>query len=144
MTLEQAQKLFDILVGVVIPILVSQVKNVEWPSEWKFGLVFLVSLIASSVVPIATISGAGYDWERMLNSLVLIFTTTQVVYHSAFKLLSAEEQLNPRVALLRLVKQQAAYYIAGLGDTEVREILDPTNSREVQVILEEVSRQEDQ
>jgi len=139
MTLEQAQQLFDFLIGAVIPVLVSRIKVVEWPSEWKFGVVFLMSLMASSVVPLATLSSSGFDWDRMLDSLVLIFTTTQVVYHSAFKLLSAEEQLNPRTALLRLIKQQVSYYVANLDEKAVKEILDPESSRGIGVVVEEIA-----
>lgn len=139
MTLEQAQQLFDLLIGAVIPILVSRIKVVEWPSEWKFGVVFFMSLLASAVVPLATLSHNGFDWDRMLDSLVLIFTTTQVVYHSAFKLLSAEDQLNPRTALLRMIKQQVSYYVANLEDEAVKEILDPNSDRGIGVIVEEIS-----
>jgi hypothetical protein len=139
MTLEQAQQLFDLLVGVVIPVLVSRIKLVEWPSQWKFGLVFAMSLLASAVVPVATISNEGFDWQRMLDSLVLIFTTTQVVYHSAFKLLDTETQLNPRVALLRLIKEQVAFYVASLDDKDVAEILDPESDRGLSVIFDDVT-----
>ncbi len=139
MSVDQAQKLFEIMVGIVIPILASRIKVVEWPSEWKFGVVFGMSLIAAAVVPLATMGNQGFSWDRMLDSLVMIFTTTQVVYHSAFKLLNAEDQLNPRVALLRSIKEQVSFYVASLDEQKVREILDPHSTTEVTVVLDEAT-----
>jgi hypothetical protein len=131
--------IYQIFIGFVIPVVVSGMKKVEWPSSVKFGLVFVLSLLAASIVPLARLTnGAAFSFDEMLQALVVIFTTTQVFYKTAFKMLSIESLVNPHSALLSAINEQVASYVSSVDLATVKSILDPNTDHTVVVEISDI------
>lgn len=121
-----AETLYQLVIGVIIPVFVSNIKKVSWSSQYKFVLAFGLSILASSIVPIAKLLSSGnFDFSELLAALSVIFTTSQVVYQSIFKMLRVEDSLNPQSALLALVKEQVSAYLQTLTPETTKDLLDP-------------------
>lgn len=142
MELNTAELIYQMLMGLVIPIMVSNLKKASWSSEYKFILVFVMSFIAASVVPVANlIAGGNLTSESLLESLTLIFTTSQVVYRTILKGFNYEDALNPQSAVVSLVKQQVAKYLAELDAESAKAILDPKSPHTLAVDIREVIKE---
>jgi uncharacterized membrane protein len=134
----QAEALYQLIIGTIIPIVVSSMKQASWPNYQKFGLVFVISLVAASVVPMAQFTNSGeFDFGKMALMLGGIFTTTQVIYQGAFKYLEVESTVNPKAALLSLVKDQISHYIETISDERVKSIIDPESEHSLEVTINE-------
>lgn len=130
---------YQIFIGFVIPVVVSGMKKVEWPSSVKFSLVFLLSLVAASVVPLARLTnGSPFSADELLQALAVIFTTTQVFYKTAFKMFSIESLVNPHAALLSAISEQVASYVSSVDLATVKSILDPTTDHTVVVEISDI------
>lgn len=142
MELSTAELIYQMLMGLVIPIMVSNLKKASWSSEYKFILVFIMSLIAAAIVPIANlITGGDLTAEALLESLTLIFTTSQVVYRTILRGFNYEDTLNPQSAVVSLVKQQVAKYLAELDAESAKAILDPKSPHTLAVDIREVIKE---
>ena len=121
-----AETIYQLMIGVVIPVFVSNIKKVSWSSQYKFVLAFGLSILASSIVPMAKLLSSGsFDFSELLAGLSVIFTTSQVVYQSIFKMFRVEDSLNPQSALLALVKEQVSAYLQTLTPETTKDLLDP-------------------
>lgn len=135
-----AEVIYQLTIGMIIPLVVSGVKEAHWPVHYKFGLVFLISLIAASIVPIAQYDSVGeLDFGKLAAMLGVIFTTSQVIYQSAFKYFDIESKINPKAALLSLVSQQISFYLEELSKEKVKDILDPKTDSSLEVLINETS-----
>jgi hypothetical protein len=139
---KSAELVYEMLMGLVIPIMVSNLKKVSWPSQYKFVLVFAMSLIAAAIVPTAqVISGGDFSTSALLESLTLIFTTSQVVYRTVLRSMNYEDVLNPQSAVLSLVKEQVARYLEELDAESAKAILDPKSPHTLTVDIKEVVKE---
>lgn len=142
MDVKSAELVYEMLMGLVIPIMVSNLKKVSWPSQYKFVLVFAMSLIAAAIVPTAqVISGGDFSTSALLESLTLIFTTSQVVYRTVLRSMNYEDVLNPQSAVLSLVKEQVARYLEELDAESAKAILDPKSPHTLTVDIKEVVKE---
>jgi cytochrome c biogenesis factor len=140
----QAEVLYQIFIGTLIPVVVSNVKQAHWPNHQKFGLVFLISLVAAAIVPIAQFtSNESFDYGKFAAMLGTIFTTSQIVYQGAFKYLDMESTVNPKAALLSLIKEQVSLYIESIPNEKVRIILDPESESSIEVVINESNSSEE-
>jgi hypothetical protein len=140
--LKSAELVYQMLMGLVIPIMVSNLKKASWPSQYKFALVFAMSLVAAAIIPTAQfISGGDFSAPALLESLTLIFTTSQVVYRTVLKSMSYEDTLNPQSAVLSLVKEQVARYLEELDTESAKAILDPKSPHTLAVDIKEVIKE---
>lgn len=130
---------YQIFIGFVIPIVVSGMKKVHWPSSVKFSLVFFISLVAAAIVPLAKLNAQGsFNVDEFLQALAVIFTTTQVFYKTAFKMLNVENFVNPHAALLSAINEQVAAYVSSVDLATVKSILDPNTDHSVVVEISDV------
>jgi hypothetical protein len=121
-----AETIYQLMIGVVIPVFVSNIKKVSWSSQYKFLLAFGFSILASCIVPIAKLLSSGsFDFFELLAALSVIFTTSQVVYQGIFKMLHVEDSLNPQSALLSLVKEQVSAYLQTISPETTKDLLNP-------------------
>lgn len=140
----QAEVLYQIFIGTLIPVVVSNVKQAHWPNYQKFGLVFLISLVAAAIVPIAQFTlNESFDYGKFAAMLGTIFTTSQIVYQGAFKYLNMESTVNPKAALLSLIKEQVSLYIESIPNEKVRIILDPESESSIEVVINESNSSEE-
>ena len=130
---------YQIVIGLIIPVVVSGLKQVHWPSSVKFGLVLAVSLACAAVIPLARLGSRGsFSIDEFLQALTVIFTTTQIFYRTAFKMLSLENLINPQSALLSAINQQVSSYISSVDTATIRSILDPDTEHSLTVEINEV------
>jgi hypothetical protein len=138
------ENLYTVLIGIVIPVFVSRLKKTSWSSQFKFLVAFLFSVAASAVVPMAQLLAVGtFDFGNLLTSLTVIFTTSQVVYQGVFKMLHAEEIINPQAALLSLIKEEVSMYIDTLDERDVKDVLNPSTSASLEIDIKQVDDSED-
>jgi len=117
---------YQIVIGLIIPVAVSGLKQVNWPSSVKFSLVLAISVLFAAVVPLARLgSRESFNVDEFLQALTVIFTTTQVFYRTAFKMLKLETIINPHAALLSEINSQVAAYVHSVDVGTIRSILDP-------------------
>ena len=136
MDLKTMELVYQLLIGIIIPLIASSLKQVQWPSVQKFALVFGLSLFAASIIPLANLtSGKEFDAEFLFQSLTVIFTTSQVIYRAAIKPLAWEEMLNPQSALLSLVKDQVSVSLQDIGKQAANELLDPASMHTITVSI---------
>lgn len=69
---------YDLIASVVVPLLVSLFKNVDWTANQKLLLTFAVSLVAALVS--AWLSGSLTNVEDIARSFAVIFTAATAVY----------------------------------------------------------------
>jgi hypothetical protein len=127
-----------LIVGVLIPFAVSTMKKVDWPHEYKFALVFFMSLVAATVASMGEYVVNGvFDTAKFLQSTTLIFTTSQVIYQSVIKSFAIEDQLNPQSALISLLKRQLSKSLADLDKDQAQDFLNPASSARLTVTIQE-------
>ena len=132
--------LYQLLIGVIIPLVVTSLKQAHWPSVQKFALVFGLSFAAAALIPFARLSSEKeFDTELFFESLTVIFTTSQVIYRGAIKPLAVEAAINPQSALLSLIKNQVSVFLQDLDEKTMDELLDPTSSHAVVVSISQES-----
>ena len=131
---------YQIFIGLVIPLVVSGLKQVYWPSSVKFSLVLLISLVCAAVVPIARLSSRGsFDVDEFLQSMTVIFTTTQIFYRTAFKMLNIEDKINPQAALLSAIQDQVSTYVSSIDLRTTRSLLDPYTDHSLIVEITDIN-----
>lgn len=136
MDLKTTELLYQLLVGIMLPVIVTGLKRAHWPSAQKFALVFGLSLVAASLIPLANLAAnKTFDAELLLQSLAVIFTTSQVIYRAALKPLALESVLNPQSALLSLVKDQVSAFLQNMDKQTATELLDPLSNQTVKVLI---------
>lgn len=118
--------ILQLIVGVLIPFAVSWVKKVDWPHEYKFGLVFFAALLTAAVASAGQyVVNGEFRTDYFLQSMTLIFTTSQVIYQSVIKSFALEDQLNPQAALISLLKKQLSKTLADMDPVQAQQFLDP-------------------
>jgi hypothetical protein len=143
MSQSMAEGLYQLFVGAFIPLVVSSLKQINWPNYQKFGLVFVLSLIAASIVPLAQLRESGdFDFSKLAAMMGVIFTTTQLVYQGAFKLYDAETIVNPKAALLSVVKEQLSLYLDRLTTDQIKSILDPESPDTLDIVINQTQFEE--
>jgi hypothetical protein len=136
MDLKTMELVYQLLVGIIIPLVASSLKQVHWPSTQKFALVFGMSFLAAAIIPAASLtSGKEFDAEFFFESLTIIFTTSQVIYRAAVKPLAWEQMINPQSALLSLVKDQVSAFLQGMDKRTADDLLDPASQHTVTVSI---------
>lgn len=138
MDLKTAELLFQLITGVMIPFVVSSLKKAHWPSQTKFLVALGLSVLAASVVPLAKMGSGPFDAGSLLESLTVIFTTSQIIYRSVVKMFLLEEVINPQAALLSAIKEQVIFYLENVDKQTATEVLDPTVDRSLQISISEV------
>ena len=134
MDIKTMELIYQLMVGIIIPVVVTSLKQAHWPSVQKFALVFGLSLVAAALIPLANLTaGKSFDAELLFESLTVIFTTSQVIYRAAVKPLALEETINPQSALLSLIKDQVSVFLQGMNKQEAANLLDPTSKYIVKV-----------
>ena len=134
MDLKTMELIYQLLIGVIIPVVVTSLKQAHWPSVQKFALVFGLSLVAAALIPLANLAAnKTFDAELLFQSLTVIFTTSQVIYRGAIKPLALEETVNPQSALLSLVKDQVSVFLQGMDKKTAAEMLDPAGKYVIKV-----------
>jgi uncharacterized membrane protein len=145
MDIKTMELVYQLMVGIIIPVVVTSLKQAHWPSTQKFALVFGLSLVAAALIPLASLTaGKSFDAEFLFESLTVIFTTSQVIYRAAIKPLALEETVNPKSALLSLIKDQVSVFLQDMGKQEAAALLDPTSKYVIKVSVnqEEVAKPE--
>mgnify|MGYP000650361492 CR=1 FL=1 len=136
MDLKTMELVYQLLIGIIIPLVASSLKQVHWPSVQKFALVFGLSLFAASIIPLANLTaGKEFDAEFLFQSLTVIFTTSQVIYRAAIKPFSWEEMLNPQSALLSLVKDRVSMTLQDMSKQAANDLLDPAGLHTITVSI---------
>lgn len=136
MDLKTTELIYQLLIGIVIPLAVTSLKQAHWPSVQKFALVFGLSLLAAALIPLANLtSGKPFDAELLFQSLTVIFTTSQVIYRGAIKPLAFETAINPQSALLSLVKDQVSMFLQDMDKETAADLLDPNGTQTVKVSI---------
>lgn len=134
MDLKTMELIYQLLIGVIIPVVVTSLKQAHWPSVQKFALVFGLSLVAAALIPLANLAAnKEFDAELLFQSLTVIFTTSQVIYRGAIKPLALEETVNPQSALLSLVKDQVSVFLQGMDKKTAAEMLNPAGKYVIKV-----------
>lgn len=142
MELKTMELAYQLLVGIVIPLAVTSLKRAHWPSTQKFALVFGLSLLAASLIPLSNLaSNKAFDAELLFQSLTVIFTTSQVIYRGAIKPLALEETVNPQSALLSLVKDQVSVFLQGMDKETAAEMLNPAGKYVIKVSVDRNHRE---
>ena len=140
----QVEVLYQLVIGIIIPLVVSGVKEAHWPTLYKFGLVFLISLVAASIVPLAQYNSSGeVDYGKIASMLGVIFTTSQVIYQGAFKYFDAESKVNPKAALLSLISEQVALYLETVSREKAKDILSPMTDSSLEVVINDSQHSEE-
>lgn len=136
MELKTMELVYQLLIGIIIPVVVTSLKQAHWPSVQKFALVFGLSLVAAALIPLANLAAnKTFDAELLFQSLTVIFTTSQVIYRAAVKPLALEGMINPQSALLSLVKDQVSVFLQGMDKQTATELLDPNGTQTVKVLI---------
>lgn len=78
MTSEIHPVVVDILTALVVPFLVSLLKDVNWSPNTKLLLTFVVSLLAALVS--LWFSGTTFDAENIAQSTAVIFSVATAIY----------------------------------------------------------------
>jgi len=139
MDLKTMELVYQLLIGIIIPLVASSLKQAHWPSVQKFALVFGLSFLAAAIIPAASLtSGKEFDAEFFFQSLTIIFTTSQVIYRAAVKPLAWEQTINPQSALLSLVKDQVSAFLQDMDKETANDLLDPTSQ---QTVIVSISRE---
>lgn len=135
-----ADTLYQVMIGVIIPVFVSRMKKVSWPSHYKFAVAFALAIAASAIVPIAKLlAGNDFSFSELLSALTVIFTTSQVAYQGIFKMLNAEEMFNPRAVLLSIAKEKVADYVELIEHSEILNLLDPQSTQALSIQIHQFS-----
>ena len=136
----QAEVMYQVIIGTVIPLVVSGLKESHWPTIYKFGLVFLISLVAAAIIPIAQYDPTkGFEYGQFAAMLGVIFTTSQVVYQGAFKYFDVESRVNPKAALLSLVSYEVALYLETVSKEQAKDILNPETESSLEVVINDTT-----
>lgn len=68
-----------VIVGVVMPFIISTLKNAAWPKQAKFALALGLSLVGGGLT--AYFGGQlVFSWERALVDAAIVFTAAQAFY----------------------------------------------------------------
>jgi uncharacterized membrane protein len=136
MDLKTMELVYQLMIGIIIPLVATSLKQAHWPSVQKFALVFGLSLVAAALIPLANLaSGKSFDSELLFQSLTVIFTTSQVIYRAAVKPLALETAINPQSALLSLVKDQVSMFLQDMDKATAFDLLDPNGTQTVKVSI---------
>lgn len=136
MDLKTMELIYQLMIGIIIPLVATSLKQAHWPSVQKFALVFGLSLVAAALIPLANLaSGKSFDSELLFQSLTVIFTTSQVIYRAAVKPLALETAINPQSALLSLVKDQVSMFLQDMDKETAADLLDPNGTQIVKVSI---------
>lgn len=73
-----------VLLGAVTPIVVSALKQVEWPDQVKSLLTLGISLLFGALAVFMT-DGFPTDWTTLVAKLSVIFTIATAIYQLYFK-----------------------------------------------------------
>lgn len=84
----------SVLVGAVLPVVVSLLKNVEWSRNWKTLFAVGVSFVAATIS--ALLNGDISGWEEFIANLGVIHASSQVIYQGWFKDSNVDETLTEK------------------------------------------------
>lgn len=139
MDVKTMELLFQLIIGVMIPFIISVLKQVHWTAEQKFTVTFVLATIAASIIPLLKMGSNPFSTELMLQSLTIIFTTSQVVYRAVIKNMALEEVINPQAALASAIKDQVIPYLLTIDKKTAADILDPNSNKSIEVNVHEIS-----
>lgn len=92
-----AQVLIGFISSVVVPFIISYIKNPRWPDWVKLTVALIVCLGAGALTVYAT---GGLSTTHVVIALVSIFTAAQVNYKTWFTGLGLEQLLAPQGPLV--------------------------------------------
>lgn len=86
-----------IVLGVLMPPLISWLKNCEWHAGAKAALSLLVCMVAGALV--AVMSEQVTDWRDIAGTAAVIFTIATTVYQTWFKSTDLNATLEEKAVL---------------------------------------------
>jgi hypothetical protein len=120
-----------VLFGAVAPIVISSLKNVDWPEQAKFALSLVVSVVFAALAVFMT-DGLPTDLSTFTAKASIIFTLATVIYKFGFK----GTTINMTLTEARLIggskvsqpkaKEEAAKEVVTEAVTEVVETVETT------------------
>lgn len=72
------------IVGIVLPLLVSYLKNIEWSREVKQLVAGGLSLVAAAFVGVVDNGITNWNVDQLVTNFALIFTAAQITYTQYF------------------------------------------------------------
>jgi len=139
MDVKTMELLFQLITGLMIPFIISVLKQVHWSPEQKFMITFVLSTLAASVIPLLKMGSDPFNVDLMLQSLTVIFTTSQVIYRAVLKNMSLEEIINPQAALASAIRYQIIPYLLTIDKKTAADILDPDSDKSIEVNVQELN-----
>jgi hypothetical protein len=122
--------ILQLLTGVIIPIAIGWLKEVTWPSYYKFALAAGLSAIAAGLTAYINNDLTG---QNILTDFVTIFTISQTVYQTFFRTLNLHAFLNPKDALLNQTTDLVAQEIGKIDIGTAKNVLDATKPEQIDV-----------
>ena len=139
MDVKTMELLFQLITGLMIPFIISVLKQVHWSPEQKFMITFVLSTLAASVIPLLKMGSDPFNVDLMLQSLTVIFTTSQVIYRAVLKNMSLEEIINPQAALASAIRYQIIPYLLTIDKKTAADILNPDSDKSIEVNVQELN-----
>jgi len=139
MDVKTMELLFQLITGLMIPFIISVLKQVHWSPEQKFMITFVLSTLAASIIPLLKMGSDPFNVDLMLQSLTVIFTTSQVIYRAVLKNMSLEEIINPQAALASAIRYQIIPYLLTIDKKTAADILDPDSDKSIEVNVQELN-----
>jgi len=139
MDVKTMELLFQLITGLMIPFIISVLKQVHWSPEQKFMITFVLSTLAASIIPLLKMGSDPFNVDLMLQSLTVIFTTSQVIYRAVLKNMSLEEIINPQAALASAIRYQIIPYLLTIDKKTAADILNPDSDKSIEVNVQELN-----
>lgn len=95
MNTDEATLLVGFISSVIVPFIVSYIKRVSWQDKYKVMLAMTISAIAGMLTTFATGELELIYQGRWVTTGLAIWGASTLFYHTAFKSLGLEQELNP-------------------------------------------------
>jgi len=128
--MNNAQLILQILTGVIIPVVITWLKDVTWPSYYKFAMAVGLSAAAAGLTAYINNDLTG---TNLLTDFVTIFTISQTVYQTFFRVLNLHAFADPKDALLNQAVTLIAQQINEMDSNTVKNVLDITKPEQMDV-----------
>lgn len=137
MSVEDAKTLSTVISAVVIPFAVIWLQKLEWSAQAKFALAVVLSLVAGALT--AYVTNQAVFTGSLIQTVSVIFTSAQVVYYGAFRVLGLEKVLFPQEALVNQAKEQVTQEVKNVSRQDAQDILDPNTPPKLEVSADVVN-----
>lgn len=138
LSVEDAKLLLGGISAVVIPFIIAWLPTIKLPDYIKFTILAMLSLVGGFLT--AYISGSINFGGSIIATGSVILVAAQVFYYGAFRLLGLERVLFPQQALATAAKEQAKEATpTNISNAEVKDILDPKTSSDINVTVAPVA-----